>query len=210
MKFTVLVGFLIAVVISVAPAQATVIDLESKASFLKRGGDDLGFPGALIIDLTAFGFNAGNSLFLEELGAFSQGPNPDIVIDTTIGVFSSTATLLLPQFRFRVPDAIDAGVDLFTSKTFTTQEDTDIQEDFTIFNALSGGTIITIPNGALFLFVGTADTLSRDNNDPNDDYMLRITQASAVIPLPAALPLFLTGLAGLGLMRRRKRTALRD
>ena len=31
-----------------------------------------------------------------------------------------------------------------------------------------------------------------------------------VIPLPAALPLFLTGLAGLGLMRRRKRQALRD
>ena len=33
---------------------------------------------------------------------------------------------------------------------------------------------------------------------------------SSVIPLPAALPLFLTGLAGLGLMRRRKRQALRD
>ncbi len=27
----------------------------------------------------------------------------------------------------------------------------------------------------------------------------------AVIPLPAALPLFITGLAGLGLLRRRKR-----
>ena len=30
---------------------------------------------------------------------------------------------------------------------------------------------------------------------------------AAIIPLPAALPLFLTGLAGLGLMRRRKRQA---
>ena len=41
------------------------------------------------------------------------------------------------------------------------------------------------------------------------DYVRVLTMESplAVIPLPAALPLFLTGLAGLGLMRRRRRRA---
>ena len=38
----------------------------------------------------------------------------------------------------------------------------------------------------------------------------KIPEPPEVIPLPAALPLFLTGLAGLGLMRRRKRQASRD
>ncbi len=211
MKITVLVGFLIAVVISVAPVQAAVIPLDSIGSFLKRGGDDGGNPNVLlIIDLTVFGFSAGDNLFLEELGDFDLGPDInqiDDVVDLTIGVFSSTNILLGAFQRFRVPDAIDAGVDRFTGKTFTTQEDTDIAEDFAIFNELSGGTNIVIPTGALFLFVGTADSLSRDNSDPDGDYALRISQASAVIPLPAALPLFLTGLAGLGLLRRRQRQA---
>ena len=37
------------------------------------------------------------------------------------------------------------------------------------------------------------------------NYEITLAVALEVIPLPAALPLFLTGLAGLGLMRRRQR-----
>lgn len=43
-----------------------------------------------------------------------------------------------------------------------------------------------------------------------DGNTLNFSEAPAAIPLPAALPLFLTGLAGLGIMRRRQRQKQRD
>jgi len=126
-------------------------------------------------------------------------------------VFSSSDTLLAPTVTQRVSDAIDAGVDYISPNTWNfstglTSNSTDIAEDFRILGEAIGGTVIDIPTGALFLFIGNLDNGTRDNTDPDNDYALRITELSSV-PLPAAVWLFGSGLLGLIGFRSRKETA---
>ena len=193
-------------------ANAAVISLESTSSFLLRDSSDIlfGTTDATVIDLSSLGFLAGDTILLESLGDFDKGPGGDTITDWTLGVFSFSDTLLAPTVSHRVPDAIDAGVDYISPNTWswdtytTTANSTDIEEDFRIFGEATGGTIINIPSGAQFLFVGNLDNGTRDNADPDNDYALRITELSSV-PVPAAVWLFGSGLLGLvGLAGRKK------
>jgi hypothetical protein len=189
---------------------AAIVSLESTASYLLRDNSDVlfGTTDAVAIDLVSLGFSAGDTILLESLGDFDKGPGGDTITDWTIGVFSSSNTLLSPDNSHRVPDAIDAGVDYISPNTWswdtftTTSNSTDISEDFRIFDEASGGTVIHIPTGAQFLFVGNLDNGTRDNSDPDGDYALRISS----VPVPAATWLFGSGLIGLISIARRKRT----
>ncbi|MCC2670471.1 MAG: hypothetical protein K0Q72_2942, partial [Armatimonadetes bacterium] len=89
-----------------------------------------------------------------------------------IGVFSSTDVLDPAADSHRVPGAIDAGTDVFSIPTFVGAQPTDIPEDFAI---TGGGTDLTIPAGAQFLFVSPNDSFFSDNSDPDGDYTIRIT-----------------------------------
>ena len=98
----------------------------------------------------------------------------------TVGVFSSSSTLLDSSLLHRVPDAIDAGVDVSTSPTFFGSEPTDIPEDFEINTSDLGGTVIQVPLSAKFLFVSASDSLFNDNADPTKIYGVRITRFPSI------------------------------
>lgn len=70
-----------------------------------------------------------------------------------------------------------------------------------------GATLYSGPTSSPFFLVGTYTGLNRDTGLINT---LVISDAASVVPVPAALPLFATGLAGLGIIayrRKRKQAA---
>jgi hypothetical protein len=86
-------------------------------------------------------------------GAYDQGPGGDTAIDT-IGVFSSSATLLANNILNRIVDAIDAGVDISTPNSFVGGASTNIAEDFLFTNTL----LVSVPTGATYVFLASMDS----------------------------------------------------
>lgn len=150
----------------------TTIKINPKATFLHTN-NDLGAINAIPIDLNSVGLSAGDTILLEQLGNFSIGPSAD-TYKNTIGVFSSSPTLAAASNLHRVPGAIDTGIDVVTGNTYFGNQPTDIPEDFRIVDT---GTLITIPTGALYLFVAASDSLYQDNTDPDGNYYVRISLA---------------------------------
>lgn len=77
-----------------------------------------------------------------------------------------------------------------------------------IGNAFDIGAAATlaVPNApAAYLFLGENDGIFSDNT--RGQYDVTITYDARVVPVPAALPLLLTGLAGLGMFGRRRTNA---
>jgi hypothetical protein len=90
------------------------------------------------------------------------------------GVFSSSDVLLGGDQPHRVPDAIDAGEDIYTIPTFNCGgEATDIPEDFEIEPFL----IIEVPPRAMFLFLAPNESKYEDNYN-NNGYGVQVSKIS--------------------------------
>ena len=147
----------------------TEISIDPRATYL-RTNLDAGALAATPIDLNKLSIVPGDWLRLERLGDFDCGG--PCVDDRTgmIGVFSGSSTLLSADQPHRVPDAIEAGQDLVTSRTNFGSLPTDIPEDFVIID-----TINVTPVGATHLFITAHDSLYYDNTDPDSDLAVRVT-----------------------------------
>ncbi|MEO9819212.1 MAG: hypothetical protein ABJM90_00825 [Paracoccaceae bacterium] len=156
------------------------------------------------IQLSSLGLTAGDQVRLEGAGSYDRGGGFGEFFDL-IGVFSADDTLLSGNLLNRVPGAIDAGVDVFTLPTNFGGSPTDIDEDFwiSLFDGSLRGGIITIPDNAQFLFVGTADSFFEDNVSLGG-WALNINKVETV-PLPPALPLLALGLVGMVAFGRRQK-----
>lgn len=137
------------------------VGVNPKSSFLlaNQEGDDA--PAApAVIDLESFGIAAGDTLSLARVGTFSsEGLLRDGIRTRLLGVFSATDVVLPDDASHRVPDAIDAGTNVFTSGylqcflIFCTIADTDIPEDFEIDPTVE----VVVPDGAQYLIVAPYD-----------------------------------------------------
>jgi len=166
-----------------AGAQVT-IHLDSRQAFLHVDSADEAQP-APAIDLAALGLTPGQSLLLEPLGDFDNGPGGD-QYSNLIVVFSGSSTLLSPSAPNRVPDAVDAGFYAVTGPTEPRYEATDIPYDFYV---VKPGRTVVIPSGATHLFVAPAEVYYIDNTDPDADFAVRLTAvAAADTPVAVGLP----------------------
>jgi hypothetical protein len=162
-------------------AALIVIPMTSHEQFLRVDPADVA-TSAVVIALTANGLQPGQTIFIEPLGGFDNGPEGDAP-RALMAVFSASATLLGPSLIARVPDAIDAGPDYVTHTTCPGNLPTDIPEDFTV---PIGGTSVEIPAGATHLFLCPRECYSRDNSDPNGDFGARITLSTTGVSSTAA------------------------
>ena len=150
------------------------VSLNPKGTFLRA---DFNPPAPAIIDLNEAGLSPGDVITIEQFGDTTSQPGGPEKRHSTIAVFSGTATLLGPSKKNRVPDAIDAGPDADTPRTFFGNESTNIPEDFRVadFDGSQSKVTVEIPSGATHLFIGIEDSESTDNTDPDDDYRVTIT-----------------------------------
>jgi hypothetical protein len=193
-----------------AMATSITISIDPRATFLFTNNDPWSgigsVPGTTPIALSALGISGGESIQLDEVGAWydghaGYGPGVDVsAMDTVkemIGVFSSSNTLLAPNIFDRVPDALDAGVHIVTWNTLFGNMPTDSHDVFGITN-----TFLHVPVGANYLFVAAHDIYYSDNSDPNGDFAVRITPIASV-PEPSALLLLGLGFISLALYLRK-------
>lgn len=111
-------------------------------------------------------------------------------------VFSSGASAF-NRIVFAVRDAADLNGTTFTVATGDgTQATLTGQEN-------NNGQLVVINLGGSF----TSATVSMFNNRNNDGFTIDGATTLSAVPVPAALPLLLAGVGGLGLMARRKRKA---
>lgn len=183
-------------------ASADTISVDPAATFLLTNLDP-GASSTVPIDLVALGYNAGDLIRLEQLGNFSYTIYGGLDTGTAlIGLFSSSSVLLSGNNLNRVPGVIDAGANVITQPTYNGGIATDIPEDFFISNGFSFSAIqITIPTGALYLFVAAPDIIYQDNADPDGNFAVRISRVPDVGATLSLLGFTLLGLVGLRLRR---------
>ncbi len=139
----------------------TFVGVNSKSSFLlaNQAGDDSPTPPA-VIALADFGIAPGDTVSLTRVGTFAtDGLLRDGNRTRLVGVFSATDVVLPDTESHRVPGAVDAGTNIFTSGylqcflIFCTIAQTDIPEDFEIDPAVE----VVVPAGAQYLIVAPYD-----------------------------------------------------
>jgi len=152
---------------------ATTFAVSARGSFLLQGSSDPTVELPQILDLKALGFVAGDRVRLERLGDFSFTATGPETGTRMIAVFSSTDQLLDRLTHTRVPGALGAGV-AFDDEIADTCPNAplqfDIPEDFLVTN-----TIITMPAGARYLFVGVLDCFCGDNVDSDKNFAIRVS-----------------------------------
>lgn len=147
----------------------TAFSVNPAATFWRATGDT-GALDTVAIDLQIYGILPGQTIRLQQIGAFRNNPaNPDNSTQM-IAVFSSTSTLLGPDILARVSGAIDAGTD-FVSPANSFGYATDIPEDFEVTDFS-----LIVPPGARYLFVQARDSRYGNNDDPNGDYGIALTR----------------------------------
>lgn len=154
-------------------------------SFLRADSTDTS-TDPVIVDLAAVSLVPGALLRIVQRGDFQPGenPNPNFVFEDDAkflnGVFSASDILLDPSQLVRVPDAIDAGVDIFSDPTGIEGLPTDIPEDFDLEREAT----LVIPQGATHLFVGVRDVYLEDNSDPDGDLGFDLVRFPGVFANP--------------------------
>jgi hypothetical protein len=154
------------------PLQGSELDyvMSSRGTYLHTVLDDRQPPQ--VIDLESLGVAPGDRLQLRRKGSWSD----DLLLVRTrvAAVFSSTDSLLenpiggsIFSFNWsRLPNAINAGTDVTTPRTFWLLNPTNIREDFEIGNS----TVVTVPAGAKYLFLTPID----NHFDENFSFDLRV------------------------------------
>ena len=158
------------------PAHAIDVSLDPRATYLHVCNDAaLNAPAFLLADL---GISPGETILIEVLGDFDNGPGGDTFV-STCAVFSASDVLLAGAQLRRVQDAIAAGIPVTTANTFFCNEPTDIPEDFRIAGATPNTSVmVEVPAGSTHLFINACDHLFVDNLDPDGDYRVRITKVT--------------------------------
>jgi hypothetical protein len=149
------------------------LPLNPKGTFLRADFDP---PAPRVIDLRLLNLSSGDRITIEQTGDTTSRPGGPENRHSTIAVFSGSDRLLAPSKLNRVPDAIKAGTNAETPKTFFGNQPTDIPEDFRVtnFDGSVSSVTVTVPDGATHLFVGAEDSEPTDNRDPDDDYRVTI------------------------------------
>ena len=137
-------------------------DIDPAGTYLRTNADAANGPTVLKLD--SLGVDAGDSLFVRILGeadlnpAASQNGQPGASSFTTIGVFSSSETVLASDVLNRIPDAIDVPGEIVTGSTAIGDLPTDIGEDVLV----NRGQFL-VPTGATTLFLSPNDRFFSDN-----------------------------------------------
>lgn len=134
--------------------------LNAKRTYLRYFWDSP--MSARVVSLAQIGAKPGDTLRLSPAGSFvstSGSPGGNGIA----AAFSSTATLSANPGFFgspsRLPDAIDAGLDIVTPRTLYFGLRTDISQDFKV----APNTEVVVPSGANFLFFTPLDSYFKDN-----------------------------------------------
>ena len=186
-----------------ATASPIILPVNPTATYLRVS--DLDNTDGPVLDtipysLVALGIHPGDLVHFDVVGDYSYAIG---IADTgrdMIAVFSTSADLLDRQLLSRVPGAISAGPTFVTPDTFWDNLPTDIPEDFNFGNRAPGGITVTVPTGALYLFLSVPSSAFSDNRDPDGDYAAGLT----VVPEPGS-SLLLLGMGLVGLRTWRKR-----
>lgn len=153
-------------------------DLGPINSFLRTSPDDMEPEPPVVIELALRDIEPGDVLTLSVDGRFYDDAQLD-ESDYTIGVFSGSDTLLDWTNPHRIPDAIDAGVDWETSRTYYGDLPTDIPEDFRLDGSedVAGGFVaeVEVPEGATHLFAGVGDSTIGDNSSSDEGFRVVMT-----------------------------------
>jgi hypothetical protein len=181
---------------------ATFVPLDPTTTYLHTFNDSPTPAPALALRLADFGFGPGNRITLQAQGDIDNGPGGD-TFDFTMGVFSASNLLLDNEQRYRVVDAITSDGPAFASvPTYSGSHPTDIPQDFGFDKT---AITVTVPAGAVYLFLAKSDAWYHDNTDPDHDYGVLIGLAPVPEPAPAAM--WLVGLAALAYLTPRRRNA---
>jgi hypothetical protein len=200
---TLTAALLLQAALSLSATAATFIPLDPKATYLHTNQDSPTPPAALALRLADYGWQPGDSLQLQVVGDVDNGPGGDS-FTFTLGVFSSSNLLLGHDQVNRVAGALASdGPAVLTSPTYFGAQATDIPQDFGFDKP--GGVVVTVPDGAAYLFLAKSDQLYHDNSDPDHDYGVLI--ALAPVPEPASAALLLSGMALIGVLRHRRAAA---
>ncbi|MEM7137868.1 MAG: hypothetical protein AAF500_14885 [Myxococcota bacterium] len=137
-------------------------EVDPKGTYL-RAILDFGARQPTVIPLADIGAFGGDTLLLRRKGSFKTRFRR--TANAMGGVFSASDVVLpnpgLFGSRDRVPDAIDAGENVESPRSFVFHVPTDIQEDFEIGDA----TEIKVPQGATHLIVAALDPYYSNNKD---------------------------------------------
>lgn len=190
-------------VLALPAAATTFVPLDPTATYVHTYQDSPTPPAAIALRLADYGFQAGDRLQLQVVGDIDNGPGAD-TFTYTLGVFSTSNLLLGNDQRYRVVGALASdGPPVVTSVTYIGAHPTDIPQDFGFDRP--GGTVVTVPDGAVYLFLAKSDSWYHDNTDPDHDYGVLI--GLAPVPEPSSAALLLGGIALVGGYRWRRAAA---